>query len=128
MGYKVNHKVFKLKFEDDEYEGLEVRAKSTSVGKFMRLVNIVEKDEATSEDVQELFEGFAKVLVSWNVEDDDDNPVPTTTEGLYSLDMDFVLPILRAWAGAIASVSPPLPPSSNNGRSSAEASLPMATL
>lgn len=134
MGYKVHRNIYKLRFEGAEYEGLEVRAKSVALGQFMdmmKLADLKSKKSLTEEDraaIDSLFERFAKVLVSWNLEDDDDKPVPTTKEGLYSLDFEFALLIILAWMDAVAGVSGPLGKPSSNGSPSLEESIPMETL
>lgn len=106
MGYKPQRKVYKLKFADDEYEGLEVLAKSVSLGvllEFRDLANNAQKksftipEGATPEEIVAaaeaagvdgsaamssfllLVEKFAEVLVSWNVEEEgpDGEDIPT---------------------------------------------------
>lgn len=124
MGYKPKRKLLRLRFEDEEFQGLEVRAWSLSLGRFLQLVELLESEN--EEDLAELFEGFASVLVSWNVETDSGEPVEATLDGLRSLDIDFVLAIIMSWVEAISSVSRPLPKSLNAGTSFPEESIPMA--
>lgn len=134
MGYKRPKRIFKLKFTDPEMGGLEVRAKSTSLGGFLTIAKLVDlKDRLTAGDdaiaeVEELFSTFAKCLVSWNLLDDDDSPVPPTKDGLLSQDLDFVLEIIGAWAQAIGGVSTPLAMPSRDGARLLEESLPMEPL
>ena len=125
MGYRAPRKTFRLVFEDEDRAGLEVRARSASVG---RLLEIEEKDGA--ESVRMLFEAFADALEGWNLEDEDGNPVPATLAGLMSLDLDFATDLVAAWKEGITGISGPLERKSNGGAPSpdgapAELSIPM---
>lgn len=130
-GYRRPAKVYRLVFKDDDMEGLEVRAKSVPLGGFLDLLGLANIrsvrgiDPSKVKDVDKLFAAFAKALVSWNVEDDDGNPVPANLGGLMSLDMDFVFAVVLAWMDAIAGVPGPLGRPSNGGEPFPEASLPM---
>lgn len=132
MGYTPGRKVFKLKFEGD-YEGLEVKVKSIPLGKFLKFANLLEIDSKnpSSEDMKELeslFGSFAEVLVEWNLEDEDGQPVPCTSEGLFAQDLDMVLTIILEWSSALSSASRPLHKASNGGKQSPEVLIPMETL
>jgi hypothetical protein len=119
MGYQ--RKVYRLVFDDPEMDGLEVRAKSVSLGAMRKA--------ADSDDEFLMMELFAKALVSWNLEDDGE-PVPATLEGLEDQDPEFVTAIITAWTGTISGVpdASPLGGGSDSGRRSLEASIPMETL
>lgn len=134
-GYRHKAKTYKLTFED--YPGLEVVTKSASINvlsKMMRLaveVDGVGTDDLTAEDIDkmdELYAGFAKALVSWNLEDEDGTPVPTTVEGVRDQDPDFILSIVMRWAEAVSSPPDDLGKGSNSGPRFPEGSLPMAPL
>lgn len=137
MGYKREAKIYKLKFTDDDMNGLEVRARSLNLGQFMEMLEMVTLDEGklTATDMQrigDIFRGFASALVSWNLEDEDPRggtiPVPATLEGIYSQDMDFIMRIIAAWMEAISSVHPDLGKDLSSGSSSPVPSMPMETL
>lgn len=131
MGFKREPKLYRLKFEDPSMAGLEVDAKSLSTGAFLEvagLADAVKGDSLDAAAARKLFEVFAGALVSWNLEDEHDQPVPATYEGVVSQDMDFVLEIIMAWIGAMSSVDTPLPGALNSGGTSPEASLPMEPL
>ena len=137
MGYKLKRTLYQLTFEDPDLEGLEVVTKRISVDgllKFVDLIDAVEgldKDNFKPEDlkiVRDLLGRFAKVLVSWNVETEDDQPVPATAEGLMGLDFEFVMPLIEAWITGISQAPPPLPSASAGGDPPPEASLPMEAL
>jgi hypothetical protein len=131
MGYKAR-RVYVLEFVD--LDGLEVRARSTTIDKFMDISALADLSpgmDFTDEDrakIHELCAAFAECLVGWNLEDDDEQPIPATLDGLLSIDLDLVMSIVRAWLDAVASVSPPKGAPSPNGSRSVEGSLPMAPL
>jgi hypothetical protein len=139
--YVRQRKVYVLKFEQAEFDGLEVRARSVPLGTFLELIELATLFDSSTTDVSAenaqaikgLFSGFASALVGWNLEVEDPehperhpDPVPATYEGLMAQDTDFVLHIVRAWMDAIAGVSGPLEGPSSGGEKSLEASLPMA--
>lgn len=94
----------------------------------MELTEWENKDSYTREDMEEVFGEFAKVLVSWNLEDEDGEPVPTTYEGLMSYDFQFVLAVVLGWMQAVAGVPTPLDRPSRDGGPSLVESLPMEPL
>lgn len=127
MGYKPGKKLYHLTFAD--FEGLEVSAHGTSLGKLIHLsslnLNLNEQDEAKR---LEVFDFFAGILVAWNIEhpaleeaEDDGNggkvcarcklpegaPMPCTVQSLMCLELDFIMRIIIGWMGAIARVSLP---------------------
>ncbi len=117
MSFKVNTKSFRLKFEDGELEGLEVRAKSCSTGDFFEIAKIADSFDPKDrdfEEVRKLFGMFANCLISWNIEGDD-GPIRPDVDGLLSLDLDLVLSILTAWMDAVAGVTGPKEKNSNGG-------------
>lgn len=133
MGYKRPARVFKLTFEDPEMDGLVVRVRSVKLGKLLGLVRAMDLDtEKLTPDntdlIDDVFKTFAEALVSWNLEDEKDQPVPTTVEGVYDQELDFVMAIVDAWVNALTGVSTPLAKSSTGGGNFLEASLPMEVL
>lgn len=136
MGFKKESTVFKLEFEDPAYSGLEVKAKSVPTGDFLDLMDAASKMDLTSKTfspndlkaVRVLIEGFAKALVSWNLEDDNDEPVPATFASVRDQELPFLLPIVTAWMDAVAGVSAELGKASSSGGTFPEAAIPMAPL
>jgi hypothetical protein len=104
VGYKAPvRRLVTLTFEGDR-AGLEVvvRAASQSAlraaAKLLELSDGPDITEADAEVILDLFDRFARSLVSWNVEDPETGePVPATSEGIADLDDDFVLSIIMAW-------------------------------
>lgn len=129
MGYHHEGKVFRLRFAEGEYVGLEVEMVSLPVGKLMRLVALAE--QASTKDfgiLAELFSAMAGGLKRWNLEDDDGQPVPATLAGIEDQDLDLILTIIATWLEGMGGVSAPLGPSSNSGSSLDLGSVPMEPL
>ena len=127
MGYKPRTKVYNLDFTGTDHEGLHVSIRGLNTGQYMDLFEAKTEAEAGGE-TSRLLHIMASRLVSWNVEDEDDRPVPATLDGIKSQDLDFNLTIVNAWTTAMAGVSAPLEPSSSGGGPSLEASIPMEAL
>lgn len=133
MGFKRERKTYKLQFEG-ELAGLVVRARSLPLGAFMELGKLLDTEAGVSagaEDmgkVDTLFHTFAGALISWNLEDDDDQPVPPTAEGLYTQDLEFCVSVITAYMQAVSGVSASLGKESPAGEPSLAASIPMEPL
>ena len=132
-GYTRKRRVYRLKFEDAEYDGLVVKVRSTSVGGLLDFMGFLtlDPDALTPDDVARfagLFDAFAEVLQEWNVQAEDGRPVPATLEGIRTQDADFVLDILRVWFQAVTQPSAPLGATSSAGGPSAAPPLPMEPL
>lgn len=138
MGYQ--RSVLKLKFEDPEFEGFEVRMKRMSVDDMLYLTSLkdIRGESETEEGLAKMLEILAEGILSWNLEDEQGNPVavelghsrhPAAPEccsccpedrethpatGLYAQDMDLIIQILNTWVSVIK-VSRPLPKTSNSG-------------
>jgi hypothetical protein len=141
VGYVRARKTYRLVFEDEEFAGLEVVARSASVEAYQRIAGLASRPIAnppTADDLEEidhLYRSFAGLLVSWNLQEGRDGPesegfaiydVPATYEGLRSQDLPFATAIILAWMDAVAGVSRPLGRPSTAG--SLEGSLPMEVL
>lgn len=137
MGYKHQPKLYRLTFE--EHPGLEVVTKSISVGRMTKLMGMAARlqdkdldvEDLTEEDaeaVEALFDGFAKALKSWNLEDEEGTPVPATREGVFDADFEFVFSLIGNWIEAVAGTPGDLGKGSNSGRPFPEVSLPMDVL
>jgi hypothetical protein len=89
-GYRRKAKVYRLKFEDPDMDGLEIDCKSTSLaalyGHAGELEELAGKDEntITAKDVEALdpmVEAFMGSAIRWNLEDEDGNPVALVKGG-----------------------------------------------
>jgi hypothetical protein len=131
VGYRAPVKAYRLKFADEDMAGLEVTARSLPIGEFLKLSDLAglaqDDPAAMSKGATETFRVLAGALMSWNLEDEQGQPVPATYEGIVSQDLDFVMKIVNAWMSAMTDVAPPLPGGSSGGVPSAlEQSIPMA--
>lgn len=134
MGFKREARIIKLVWPaDHELHGLEVRVKSAPLGVLMRameLKNLGEQgsDQMDTSEVMEMFSTFAEYLVSWNLEDENDQPVPATLDGVRTQDLTFFFDMFSAWLGAVKEPTQDLGKDSSSGEPFPEALLPMATL
>lgn len=127
MGFKASVRVLNLLFENPELEGLEVRARSLSMGRVLevaKLRDMVKGEGGEEGALIELFKVFEQALVSWNLEGDD-GPVAMTVDGLLSLDMSLALMIVMTWFDSITAVGEALGKGSTSGSPTLEASMPM---
>lgn len=127
-GYKREKPLYKLVFEDEQFDGLEIMAKSLPLGEFLELQKLQARAVDDPDAGEQVIRRLSDVLVSWNLEDDDGQPVPATFDGLASQDFPFVLAIFQAWQEAVSSVPNRSPGGSNGGGTSPELSLPMEAL
>ncbi|MCX4703860.1 hypothetical protein [Streptomyces sp. NBC_01373] len=122
MGYKGTPRTVKIDFaQGHEHHGAEARVRRMSFGEWEAILE-GDDDNAVAE--------FAKRLVSWNLEDDDDQPLPATPEGLRMVDTSLVTALKEAWLQSITGVhaADPLPQSSPSGGPSLVESIPMEAL
>jgi hypothetical protein len=121
VGYRPKRKIFALDFAGTDYEGLQVSVRGMTVGEELDLAEV---QITGSVIVEEL----TKRLISWNVEDDTGQPVPTTMEGIRTQDGAMILAILDAVRQANSGVPDPLPQTSPSGETSPAPPIPMAPL
>ncbi|MEV5957304.1 hypothetical protein AB0M11_26645 [Streptomyces sp. NPDC051987] len=129
MGYKTKVKTFTIRFaEGHEFHGAEARVRSMTLGEYMEALGFDggEGDQAPGSTLHRFFDH----LVSWNVEDEDGQPVPATKEGALLIDHDLVLAFNNAWVQQLLGVhdADPLPQSSPSGEPSLVESVPMEAL
>jgi hypothetical protein len=118
MGYQPTKKTFNLLFEGDEFDGLQVRTGSPSIGALRKILSLSESDASDTAALDPMIRMFAELLVDWNVEDDSGDPVPATEDGLNSQDSEFVM-------RRNTQVPAPLDETSTGGSLSGVPSLPM---
>lgn len=136
MGYKPRSTIYTLDFGGTDWDGLEVRMRATKLGNLFgsaSLLGVMEKisDNAlpSSEDMAlalSQYELIAEHLVSWNIDADDDSPLPTTLDGLKALEVPLVMAISNTWQAAMQDVAPPLSSSSSVGLP--DVPIPMASI
>jgi hypothetical protein len=123
MGYK--RPTLKLEFEDPEMDGLEVRCRRPSIGAFMDLLGFWDRPLGDIEVRTEVAGEIRKALISWNLEDDDDQAVPLTVEALLDLDTPMFKALYRAIVKVNSTVPAPLDGRSTAGEPFPEGSIPM---
>jgi hypothetical protein len=122
MGYKGTPRTVKIDFaQGHEHHGAEARARRMSFGEWEEIAES-DEDNAVAE--------FGKRLVSWNLTDDDDQPIPATPEGMRMVDTSLLTALKNAWVQSITGVhgADPLPQSSPSGEPSQVVSIPMEPL
>jgi len=105
MGHKRQRKTLDLRFEDEP--GLEILARSVSLGKFLGLMQMADRwasGSLTEAEVTEVAGWFAERIISWNIVDDDDHPVPVTAQYLIDEDIDWVIKVVACWVAGIVQV------------------------
>jgi hypothetical protein len=125
MGFKRSTLV--LEFADPEFDGLEVRCRRMSMGQALDIDELI-GGKITRERISALVKMIADGVLSWNLLDDNDVPVPATVEGLMEQDPVFVLGLARAWLKTATDIPSPLESSSVGGDTSLVESIPMESL
>lgn len=128
MGFEPQETLYKLTFEDPDMAGLEVTIREPSIDGLLSLGAIAGLDTKTVDaaKIRPVFEAFASLLESWNVERKG-KPVPATYEGIVSQTPGFIFKIIAATDKAVAGVDPTSLPGSGGGGTPdpVEASIPM---
>lgn len=129
MGYKVKPKGYRLRFEDPDMDGLVIVARGQNTGQYLEFQAAqavrAAGGAAAQGATEQMLRMFADAIIEWNLEGDDDQPLPPTMDSLRALDLDFNLTAISAWMDAVNGVSAPLPQTSTGGSTSVEASIPM---
>lgn len=103
-GFKRKRKTYKLDFAGTEYDGLEVRVSGLTTGEYLELVSLSGPTEEGDREVEGMIRMFQRHLISWNLEDEDGTPVPTTYEAVADNDFTMNSTIVNAWTLALVSV------------------------
>lgn len=134
MGFK--RVTYKLKFYG-AYEGLEVRCKGATLGQVVRFSSILSSGlltDRTDEGEaarQELIGTLDTKLISWNLTDENDEPILVRSDegsALATEDWSLLLTLARSWIDAGVEISRPLDLASQNGVPSEVASTMMEPL
>ena len=128
MGFKATVRTVTIRFaEGHQYHGAEARVRSMTLGEYMAAAGY---DGSEGDDTPASMKKFGERLVSWNLEDDDDQPIPATPEGMQAADQGLIRAMQAAWIQAVVGVhdADPLPESSPSGGPSLVESVPMEAL
>ena len=127
--FRRKRKIYHLVFDGTEYEGLEVKVRGLTTGEYLELVSLSAPGTEGDKETEGMLRMFSEHLVSWNLIDDETNePVPTTYEGVKSNDFLMNMFIVNAWTDAIANVPEQTEKKSPAGDSPLVASIPTETL
>jgi hypothetical protein len=83
--------------------------------------------EQSAELLSSIAELLADKMISWNLTEDDDTPVPVSIEAIRREDLTMIMEILNAWTDAAVGVKASLGKDSNSGSTFPEESIPMET-
>lgn len=120
-GFQMPARTVLLSFEDDSpYCGAEVRCTLR-----MTLEQTLALQRMTSVqadgDIESAARTFAEtVLVSWNLLDDDGQPIPATPEAFLAQPADFVIAVINYWQAGVTQPDAPLASPATNGEPSAD--------
>lgn len=131
MGYKRKRMVYKLDFDGTDYEGLSVKVTGLNTGEYLEIVGLGASkgdSEEAAVETDGMIQLFARHLISWNLEDENDAPVPPTYEGVKANDLAMNLFIVNAWTEAIGNASKDTGKELTAGANSLVASIPTETL
>lgn len=119
MGFRVPVKTLNLTFSDEDYAGAEVKVKmGVTLRKVMEMSQSVDSDDP-AQVVQSIKEFGDDFLISWNLEDDNDNPIPPNGESMIDLDSMFAFAMIKTWVEQVTGVNAPLDQRLSDGNTSA---------
>ncbi len=128
MGYR-RIRTLHLTFEQPhDLAGLEVVMRRPRMRDLLDADSFLATGAQRDESTVRAIETLAEAIESWNLEDDDGEPVEPSLDVLKDLDPDFTLGLVQAWTGQFRAVTPPLERPSPAGEPFPEASLPMEVL
>jgi len=152
MGYK--RPVYLLHFEDEQFEGLEIRCRGASIGQVAGLMDLAslagKEDDFSKEDLESLellwrvFAGcpvdcnwphedqggncYVSKIKEWNLEDEDDVLVPADYAGFMAQDLAFQMAVAFSWLDGVLGTPGELGKGLTSGGPSPEVSIPMEAL
>ncbi|MFI0233163.1 hypothetical protein [Streptomyces sp. NPDC017086] len=129
MGYKVKPKTYLVQFEaGHEYHGIEARLSGMPYGEWEQVTGLDGGEGETNG--ADAVRRFVEHLISWNLEDEGGQPLPTTLDAVKTLDHELVAALNNAYIQTLIGVhdADPLPETSPSGEQSQVASIPMVAL
>jgi hypothetical protein len=124
-------RTFKLEFEDPSFGGLEVRTRTKPLRFLVELEQLMSTnlaDDVNAADLERFHEMLAEVIISWNLLDDAEQPVPITGEAIGGEEWLLLKEIARAWVQAVTAPPRPLSQPSSGGDPLAGLDIPMEAL
>ncbi len=124
MGFNPN-RTAKLRFSDPAFSEAEVVIRlSVSFERLMAIQSIQEQDSQTNEDMVRYL--FDELVIEWNLEDDNGQPLPVDYKSAKKLPADFVGACVAAFGEAVGQPDAPLPEQSSNGLNPEELALSLS--
>lgn len=126
MGFREPDSTITLRFEPGhKYHGLEATCRSMSIAEYATAMGW---DGSDGDGDNDTLTRFFKALISWNLTDINDQPIPVSEAP--SRDKQLILALNNAWVQALVGVpdTDPLPESSTSGEPSPAPAIPMAPL
>lgn len=115
MGYRKVPNIYTLEFDGD-FKGLVVRLKSIKIGEMRRMLRLIDAEEDnTVEVLDNMVALIGKGLVSWNLEDEEGNPVEPNQDAVDELEFDLLKVILDEWLDQVSGPSEDLGKDSPSG-------------
>ena len=123
-GFRLPEKTARVNFEGTDYDGAEIQLRlSVTFAQFIGL-----RESAQGEDQETMARLFGEsVLLDWNLEDADGNPIPANADGMLAIPLELTNMVVQHWVEAVAGVASPLPPTSGDINTLAAASTAMGT-
>jgi len=128
MAFKRKRKVYRLDFEGTEYEGLELKVRGLTTGEYLDMVALSAPGTDGDGETDGLLRMLSTHLVSWNLVDEEGEPVPTTFEGIRTNDLTMNMAIISAWTEAMVNLPAGTEKKSLPGENSLVESIPTETL
>ena len=129
-GFKLEPKHYQVTFEDGDLDGLVCEFKGLPLGEYLAFVALADAVSTpkgrTAANIEKQFATLAALLVSWNLEDADDQPVEPSYEALRTFDLSYVRQIMRGYTQASTAVPKASSETSDSGGTSPERSLGLA--
>lgn len=123
MGFRPKKKIYNLVFDDPDMDGLEVKIRGLNTGQLLDIDTA--RDDGGEEAISSMLQLMADRLVSWNVEDDEGQPVPADMDGIRQQELAFNMAVISAWQDAVGGVPGPLDAGSTSTELSLVESIPM---
>lgn len=127
MGFQRKRRVYRLDFSETEYEGLEVRIQGLTTGEYLDLVTLSGSQDESNNETEKLLRMLSSHLISWNLQEDEE-PVPTTFDGVKANDLSMNMFIVDAWTNAMVKPTASTEKKSLAGDPSLVASIPTESL
>jgi hypothetical protein len=114
MGVRLKSRVFQIQWPDDhDMAGVVVQIRARRMREVIRIFEL--RENRMSESANQIIDIFGEALVSWNIDDDQGNPIPANADGIRELEDWQWNDILDGYWEAVNGVDGPLSGDSSNG-------------